>query len=105
MRQENAVDEAGGEENEVSWSDLVGQEMLTERVTLDQYLARRMSHLRAHPDYERLLAEQRQPLEALAMDSDEWWEWISGTEPLMQQGGLALVRSSKVVWARMDWLS
>ncbi len=28
-----------------------------------------------------------------------------GTEPLMQMGGLVLVRGGGVIWARNDWIS
>lgn len=39
------------------------------------------------------------------LPGDEWWEWIQGTEPLMQSGGIALVRHGKIVYARQDWIS
>ena len=41
----------------------------------------------------------------LARPGDRWWEWVQGTEPLMQQGGLALVRDGEIIWATMTWIS
>lgn len=48
---------------------------------------------------------RKPPLEALTEPGDEWRAWVGGTEPLMQTGGLALVRRGRVVWARQDWIS
>ena len=93
--------------NDENSSEFVTHNELTEQVTLDQYVARRCGHLRTSDaeEYERRLGQERQELQPLATEGDEWWIWISGTEPLMQQGGLAIVRAGAIVWARMDWLS
>ncbi len=91
-----------------SW--LVTPDMLTHLVTLDDYLAEQWTPIaRRSADpaeaIRLLVAAKKPPLEALAGPGDEWWAWVAGSEPLMQSGGLALVRSGAVVWAREDWIS
>jgi hypothetical protein len=88
-----------------NWIDLVMREMLTRRVTLDEYFAERMELVRRGRVAQSAIGRDKADLEARAQPSDEWWEWVMGTEPLMQMGGLALVREGGVVWARNDWIS
>jgi len=87
------------------WTDLVTHEMLARRVTLDDYFAPSMDLVRKGHVAEATINRNRAKLEALAQVGDEWWEWVMGTEPLMQMGGLALVRAGRVVWARNTWIS
>ena len=49
--------------------------------------------------------EKKGSLEALMEPGDEWYEWVGGSQPLMQVGGLALVRKGLVIWARQEWIS
>jgi hypothetical protein len=44
-------------------------------------------------------------LSSREIPGDEWFEWVSGTESLMQSGGLALVRSGRIVYAEQHWIS
>jgi hypothetical protein len=87
------------------WTDLVKREILTRRVTLDEYFAEGMELVRRGRVARSAIDCNRAELEARAQPGDEWWEWVLGTEPLMQMGGLALVREGGVVWARNDWIS
>jgi hypothetical protein len=86
-------------------ADFIQHEWLRRRVTLSEYFAfyleRAIERGRDTSDIERTIAE----LEARAQDGDEWWEWIMGDEPLMQMGGLALVRNGRVVWTDTGWIS
>ena len=82
----------------------VTAENLVERVTLDQYLSSERPADTGRDDASRI-ALRKPPLEALMGPGDEWWRWVSGTEPLMQEGGLALIRRGRTVWARQDWIS
>ena len=88
-----------------NWGDLVKPEMLTQRVTLDEYFAESMELVRRGRVAQSVIDRSRAKLEALAQPGDEWWKWVMGTEPLMQWGGLALVRHGEVVWARNTWIS
>lgn len=87
----------------------VTPEMLTDRIVLEEYLAEQWAPIARRgggPDaLADLVAMKKAPFDALARPGDEWWTWISGTEPLMQMGGLALVRAGKIIWARQDWIS
>lgn len=89
----------------VDWTEFVANDMLTRKVTLDEYFAdiNRLVEQGIVPrrPQERVVAQ----LNALAKPGDEWWEWVSGSEPLMQMGGLALVRDGKIVWAMNGWIS
>jgi hypothetical protein len=89
------------------WSDFVKGEMLTRRITLDEYLALAAGIELVGIDQigQSTLDCYRAELESRAQPGDEWWEWVMGTEPLMQMGGLALVRDGRVVWARNTWIS
>jgi hypothetical protein len=97
------------------WSEFVTPQWLVRRVVLDEYLADRYLPVakRASAEHAISVAEatrvwveaKKPPLEAIQQPGDEWWEWLQGSEPLMQMGGLALVRSGAVVWASMDWMS
>jgi hypothetical protein len=87
------------------WTDLVKGEMLTRRVTLDEYFAENIEFVRRGRITQSALDRNRAELESRAQPGDEWWDWVMGTEPLMQMGGLALVRDGGVVWARNDWIS
>ena len=90
---------------EDDWIDLVKHEMLTCRVTLDEYFAESMELVRRGRLAQAAVDRNRAELEARAQLGDEWWEWVMGTVPLMQMGGLAIVRDGKLVWARNDWIS
>jgi hypothetical protein len=87
------------------WTDLVKRELLTRRVTLDEYFAEYMELVRRGRIAQSVVDRSRAQLEERAQVGDEWWEWVMGTEPLMQMGGLALLRDGDVVWARNDWIS
>jgi hypothetical protein len=87
------------------WTDLVAHEMLTRRITLDKYFAESLE-LVAKGRLDRSAVDgDRAQLEGRAQPGDEWWEWVIGTEPLRQIGGVALVRGGAIVWARDDWIS
>lgn len=87
------------------WTDIVTPEMLTRRVSLDAYFAEKTAWVGKGYISRETVDQDRAKLEARARPYDEWWEWILGTEYLMQMGGLALVRCGDVVWAREDWIS
>ena len=93
------------------WSELVLPEDLRRQTTLEAYLANDLAQPGPHtsPDtaaYIRRRSEEiKSELEELARPGDSWWEWIQGDEPLMQSGGLALVRDGKIVWATQMWIS
>jgi hypothetical protein len=87
------------------WTDVVKREMLTRRVTLDEYFTETTELVRRGRVAQSAVDQDRAALEARAQPGDEWWEWVMGTEPLMQMGGVALVREGAVVWARDDWIS
>jgi hypothetical protein len=99
---------AGGVEVD-DWAEFVTPDMLTQRIELDQYITKQLAPLLRHVpqgvSVRELIASKKTPLEALMQPGDEWWQWVSGTEPLMQLGGLALVRAGAIVWARLDWIS
>jgi hypothetical protein len=90
---------------EEDWTDLVKRERLTRRVTLDEYFAEWLELVRRGRASQSDIDRNRAGLEGRAQPGDEWWAWVMGTEPLMQMGGLALVRNGGVVWARNDWIS
>jgi hypothetical protein len=93
-----------GKEGWRFWKSWVTVDKLIERATLDEYLSRERPADRGTEEVARV-ARRKQDLEALMQPGDEWWHWVSGTEPLMQEGGLALVRHGRVEWARLDWIS
>ena len=90
---------------------LVTKDELTRRVTLDAYYDEQIAHHAARRTSEELhemgqrIERSKASLGARAMPGDEWWEWVSGTEPLMQSGGLALVRAGDIVYAVQHWIS
>jgi hypothetical protein len=88
-----------------NWTDLVKREMLTRRVTLDEYFAEWLELVRRGHVAKSSIDQIRAELEVQEQPGDEWWEWVIGTEPLMQMGGIALVRAGDVVWARHHWIS
>jgi hypothetical protein len=88
----------GEDEDNLAW--FVTPNELMQPVVLDEYLAERWPS-----DFSESAEADRIHLVTLALSGDEWWTWLSGTEPLMQSGGLALVRAGSIVWARRDWLS
>jgi hypothetical protein len=87
------------------WTDLVSTEMLTRRITLDEYQAEYVELANRGLISQSKVDRDRAMLEALIRPGEEWWEWVMGTEPLRQMGGLALVRQGRVLWARNDWIS
>jgi hypothetical protein len=93
-----------GKEDRRYWRRWVTVDKLIDRVVLDLYLSSERPADRGIQEVPRI-ARRRLELEALMQPGDEWWRWVSGTEPLMQEGGLALVRCGCVVWARRDWIS
>jgi hypothetical protein len=99
------------DDDEEDWSDLIVHGDLKREVTLDSYVEEQLSELSCgnQPEviadsHQRLLAFVRD-IQGRAQAGDTWWEWVKGTEPLMQQGGLAVVRNGKIVWATMTWIS
>jgi len=87
------------------WTDLGKPQMLTQRVTLDEYFAESMALVQAGRLAASAIDRDRAQLEARARPQDQWWAWLLGTEPLRQIGGLALVRDGNIIWARSDWIS
>lgn len=90
---------------EDDWSDIVTPDMLRRRVTFDEYFADSIEGVRKGYITQEAVDQDRVQLEARLQPDDEWWEWVLGTEPLRQMGGLALVRRGNIVWARNDWIS
>lgn len=90
------------------WSELISSADLRHQLTLDEYFAKSLTET-SNPKVLALIRERneklRPRLEALAQPGDCWWEWIQGEIPLMQSGGLALVRAGKIVWATLAWIS
>jgi hypothetical protein len=95
------------------WTDLIRRDDLKRELPLDSYIEEQLNELVSYnspsPSY---IAETRQRLEAFvrkaekhAQPGDSWWEWVQGTVPQMQTGGLAVVRNGKIVWATMTWIS
>lgn len=92
---------------EDDWQDIVTADMLRRCVTLDEYFAEKLAEV-GEERYQSYLAadeQDRAQLEPRAQPQDEWWEWVMGTQPLMQMGGLALVRSGNIIWSCGDWIS
>jgi hypothetical protein len=87
------------------WSDLVTPDMLRRHLTLDEYFAERCEWVRRGHVPQSAVDRDRAQLEGRAQHGDEWWECLLGTQPLMQMGGLALIRSGHIVWVRQDWIS
>jgi hypothetical protein len=87
------------------WSDIVKPTMLTRCITLDEYFAERLAWVRSGRITQAAVDADRAALAAQARPGDQWWEWVLGTRPLMQMGGLALARRGRIEWARDDWIS
>ena len=83
------------------YTEFVTAEHLVRRVTLDDYIARGRPRLSDPAPQEH---ELRQFYLTLFAEGDEWWEWQWGKKMQpFSEGGLALVRDGKVVWADADW--
>jgi hypothetical protein len=93
------------------WSECIEPGDLKRALTLDEYFADRVAELGQNPNPTTVASvrerceEMRTELEALAQPGDSWWEWLEGDQPLMQSGGLALVRGGRIVWAMLGWIS
>jgi hypothetical protein len=93
------------------FTEFVTPDELTRRITLDDYYATDLAHhaSRRTPEQFREVEQQleraKASLGARVLPGDEWWEWVSGTEPLMQSGGLALVRCGRIVYAEQHWIN
>ena len=86
-------------------SGMVNREDLTRRITLDEFFSYSMEMVRRGLRGTVCGRPKQTELEERAQPGDEWWEWVMGTEPLMQTGGLALVRDGSIVWACNTWIS
>ncbi len=93
------------------WTDLVSHEDLTREISLESYVEEQLRELYGLNSQSNV-DDSRQRLEAFvrnvakyATPGDSWWEWVQGTEPLMQMGGLAVVRKGTIVWATVTWIS
>ena len=89
------------------WTAFVSLQDLKRELTPEMYFAELVAESAPDPDPERTLTQQRQ-LEELTQPGDVWWEWVQGKPggvPLLQCGGLALVRDGKIVWAGQTWIS
>jgi hypothetical protein len=89
----------------------VSYEDLKREITLDAYVRERIEELTGLNPPEAV-ENARQRLEQFVREirghaepGDTWWEWTRGTEFLMQQGGLAVVRDGKIIWSKMTWRS
>lgn len=87
------------------WKDIVKPDMLCRRITLDEYFVEHADWVRRGLITQAAVDANRANLESLARPGDQWWTWVIGTQPLMQMGGLALVRNGNIEWARDDWIS
>src|SRR5690242_15632723 len=94
------------------WMNSIRIEELTREISLDAYADEQVAELAAANNDPEEIAEARSRMEGFvqsirhhAAAGDACWEWVSGTEPLMQSGGLAVVRNGKIVWGTMTWIS
>ena len=88
------------------WTELVSREDLKREVSPQAYADEQLSECKTvTDDVRQRLQEFVLELEQHAQAGDSWWEWIQGTEPLMQMGGLAVIRNGTIVWATMTWIS
>ena len=93
------------------WSDIISREDLKREIDLDSYADDQVSELYGNNPPE-VISAARQRLQAFvrkirkhARPGDTWQEWVQGTEPSMQQGGLAVIRDEEIVWATMTRIS
>jgi hypothetical protein len=91
--------------DENDWTEFVDREMLIRRVEIDDHLAEYEALVCKGTVAQSVVDDLRAKLTARVLPGDEWWEWVSGTEPLMQMGGLAIVRNGAIVWASNEWIS
>lgn len=97
--------------SDLDFSEFVTPDELTQRVTLDEYYREEIAHHTSRRTTEELrdimsrIEQTKARLIAHWTQGDEWWEWVSGTEPLMQSGGIALVRAGKIIYAEQHWIS
>jgi hypothetical protein len=97
--------------DEDDWSEFVKLEHLTQQVTLDSFYAQDLLHhsqRRSPIHFEQIrqhIESHKNSLAARALPGDCWWEWVEGTERLMQSGGIALVRNGRIIYAYQSWIS
>jgi hypothetical protein len=93
------------------WSQLISSNDLKREISLDSYVEEQLSEMSGNnspsviADARQRLAEFVREAAKHAQPGDSWWEWVEGTERLMQTGGLAVVRNGTIVWATMTWIS
>lgn len=93
------------------WSEFLRPEDLGRELTLKDYVAEHLAEFGPDADQERIedcrqrLTAFKHQLQELEAPGDTWREWLQGTEPHMQSGGLALMRNEKIVWAVQTWIS
>jgi hypothetical protein len=88
------------------WTGLVSRDDLKRELSPQAYAEELLSEFETvTDDIRRRLQEFVLKVEEHAQPGDNWWEWLQGTEPLMQRGGLAVVRNGTIVWATMTWIS
>jgi hypothetical protein len=88
------------------WTELVSRKDLKRELSPQAYAEEQLSEFTTDiDDVRRRLQEFVLKLEEHAQPGDSWWEWIQGTEPLRQMGGLAVIRNGTIVWATMKWIS
>jgi hypothetical protein len=68
------------------WTDLVSRDMLTRRISLDEYQAEHVELANRGLISQSKIESDRAMLEALARSGEEWWEWVMGTEPCPREG-------------------
>ena len=99
------------EDETEDWSELVSFSNLKREISLELYVEDQLSELRGL-NSQSTIDNSRERLDEFvrnvaqyAQPGDCWWEWVIGTEPLRQMGGLAVVRNGTIVWATMTWIS
>lgn len=88
-------------EDDDNYAEFLTLQDCTLKLTLDEYFREKqtLGIEQSRIDCLRVMLESR------AIPGDQWWEWVRGTEPMMQYGGIALVRNGAIVWARETWIS
>jgi hypothetical protein len=99
------------DEDDEDYSALVRWEDLTHQFSLESYVDDQLRELYGD-NLPTRVAERRQSMETFLQKlrcrtkpGDSWWDWVQGSEPLMQTGGVALVRNGAIVWATTTWIS